>query len=143
MWMSDFLLDTNVISEWTKPAPNPGVVRWLEEVDEDRVRVSVASFAEISHGVERLADSARGERLQSWLEQELPERFEGRILDIDRAVAERWGVVVAGAQRAGRGLSTMDAFFAATALQHGLALVTRNSAHFQDLGLTLLNPWSS
>lgn len=123
---SDFLLDTNVLSEWVKPRPNLGVVRWLEDVDEDRVSLSVASFAEIRHGMERMPPGQRRDRLNSWLDDELPARFEGRVLAIDLPVAEMWGIVMAQAQTAGRGLSAMDAFFSATARHHGLTLVTRN-----------------
>ncbi|HLY65115.1 MAG TPA: type II toxin-antitoxin system VapC family toxin [Chloroflexota bacterium] len=138
---SDFLLDTNVLSEWVKPLPDAGVVEWLEEVDEDRVRLSVASFAEVRHGIERMSPGSRRERLAIWLHDELPARFEGRLLDIDRAVAQWWGILMADARRAGRGLSVMDGFFAATAKHYDLTLVTRNVRDFQSAGIALLNPW--
>jgi predicted nucleic acid-binding protein len=137
-----FLLDTNVISEWVKPRPDPQVVRWLADVDEDRVYISVASFAEIRFGIERLSPGARRQRLDAWLQDELPDRFEGRILAIDQRVAHAWGHVMARARRIGREWTTMDACFAATAETHRLTLVTRNTAHFGKLGLSLLNPWT-
>jgi predicted nucleic acid-binding protein len=138
-----FLLDTNVISEWVKPQPNPNVSAWLAEVDEDLVFLSVASFAEIRRGVELMPPGKRRERLAAWLAEDLPARFEGRILGIDRQVAETWGVVMARGHTAGLNLSVLDAFFAATAQVHKLTLVTRNVEHFLRLDVPLLNPWGS
>jgi len=75
-----FLLDTNVISEWVRPAPDPAVVRWLGEADEEQVFLSVASFAEIRHGVERMPAGRRREAVSAWLFSELPQRFRGARL---------------------------------------------------------------
>jgi predicted nucleic acid-binding protein len=138
-----YLLDTNVISEWVKPQPNPLVVDWLKQVDEERVFLSVASLAEIRRGVELAPPGKRRDRLATWLTGTLLARFEGRILDIDRRIAETWGIVMARGQRAGMHVGVLDAFFAATAEVHGLTLVTRNVADFLKLGVPLLNPWQS
>ena len=97
-----FLLDTNVVAAWIKPQPDRNVVSWLAEVDEDRVFLSVISFAEIRRGVELLPAGRRRERLATWLAEELPERFEERILDIDQQVAGTWGVVMARGRVDGR-----------------------------------------
>ena len=86
-----FLLDTNVVSDWTKPNPNPGLIAWLEEVDEDRVYLSVVTLTELRYGIERLAVGKRRKRLDDWLQHELPLRFEGRILSIDSTVADACG----------------------------------------------------
>ena len=136
-----FLLDTNVVSEWVKPTPDPGVVAWLAEVDEDRVFLSVVTLAELRHGVERLADGNRRRRLDIWLRDELPLRFEGRLLSVDQAVADRWGDVVARREAAGRPIGIMDAFIAATANVHGLKLVTRNAPDFRSAVKEIVNPW--
>ena len=136
-----FLLDTNVISEWVKPEPNPHVVEWLKEVAEDRVFLSVASIAEVRRGVELMPPGKRRDRLASWLTEDLPVRFDGRILDIDGRIAEAWGILMARGQKAGVNVGTLDAFFAATAEVHGLTLVTRNVRDFLKLGIRLLNPW--
>jgi predicted nucleic acid-binding protein len=136
-----YLLDTNLISEWVKPKPEPSVVAWLADIDEDRVFLSVVSFAEIRRGIEQMSPGRRRDRLVTWLANELPVRFEGRVLTIDRAVAESWGVLMARARRAGVGLGTVDAFFAATADVHGLTLATRNTSDFARLGISLFNPW--
>jgi predicted nucleic acid-binding protein len=136
-----FLLDTNVVSEWARPEPNPHVVTWLNEVDEDQVFLSVASLAEIRRGVELMDPGKRRDRLTDWLTKELPARFEGRILDVDRRIAEAWGVLMARGAKAGWNLGSLDGFFAATAEVHRLTLVTRNVQHFEKLGISLLNPW--
>jgi len=136
-----FLLDTNVVSEWTKPQPHSGVVAWLADVDEDRVFLSVVTLAEIRHGIERLPAGARKRRLDLWLRDELPLRFEGRMLPIDAVVANRWGELVARREAAGRPIGVIDAFIAATANVHGLQLVTRNEPDFQSVVEQIVNPW--
>lgn len=137
-----FLLDTNVVSEWMKPQPNPGMVAWLAEVDEDRTFLSVITLTELRYGVERMAAAKRKQRLNEWLEEELPLRFEGRVLAIDPAVADACGKIVARGEGIGRRIETMDAFIAATAEVHRLTVVTRNSSGFQPLVRSVLNPWT-
>src|SRR5229473_8033440 len=105
-----FLLDTNVVSEWTKPRPNAGVVAWLAEVDEDRIFVSVITLAEMRYGIERMAAGNRRRRLDEWLRHELPLRFEGRVLSIDAAIADAWGKIVARSEAVGRPIGVTDAF---------------------------------
>jgi hypothetical protein len=87
-WSVDFLLDTNAVSEWVKPRPDPGVIRWMESVDEDRVFLSVISLGELRYGVERMAAGARRRRLEEWLQEELLLQFEGRILPVDSNTAD-------------------------------------------------------
>ena len=137
-----FLLDTNVVSEWTKPRPNPGVVEWLEEVEENEVFLSVVTFAELRHGIERLPAGARRRRLDEWVSRELPLRFEERIVGVDGAIADEWGRIVARREARGRPIQAMDALIAATAQVHGLTLVTRNTADFQMTVKSVLNPWT-
>jgi predicted nucleic acid-binding protein len=136
-----FLLDTNVVSEWVKPEPNPHVIAWFTKVDEDRVFLSVACLAEIRRGIELMPPGRRRDRLVVWLAEDLATRFAGRILDIDSRIAETWGIVMARGQNAGTNVGILDAFFAATAEVHQLTLVTRNVQHFVTLGVPLLNPW--
>lgn len=136
-----FLLDTNAVSEWTKPRPNAGVVEWLAKVDEDEVFLSVVTFAELRHGIERLPAGVRRQRLDEWLRSELPLRFEGRIVGVDGAITDEWGRLVARREARGRPIHAMDALIAATAQVHGLTLVTRNAADFQAAVKSLLNPW--
>jgi predicted nucleic acid-binding protein len=137
-----FLLDTNVLSEPTKPRPNPGVLDWLGAADEDRLFVSVASLAELHFGVARLPVGKRRLRLFEWLVEELAERFRGRILPIDEQVAADWGRIVAQESLAGRVVGAMDAFIAATARAHELTLVTHNLRDFEQILPRIVNPWS-
>jgi predicted nucleic acid-binding protein len=136
-----FLLDTNVVSEWVRPRPDAGVVVWLAEVDEDRVFVSVITLAELRYGIERMAAGKRRTRLDGWLRNELPPRFEGRILSIDSATADAWGKIVARSEASGRPMSVTDAFIAATVEVHGLTLVTRNASDFETTLKSVVNPW--
>lgn len=138
----NFLLDTNVVSEWTKPRPDTGVMAWLADADEDRVFISVITLAELRHGIERLPAGARRDRLDVWLIEQLPSRFDARVLPIDAKTTNGWGHLIARREAQGRPIGTMDAFIAATAEQHDLALVTRNVADFDALGIRLINPWS-
>lgn len=136
-----YLLDTNVVSEWTKPRPNPGVVEWLAQVTEDEVFLSVVTFAELRHGIERLPAGRRRRRLDEWLRGELALRFEGRIVLIDGAIADEWGRLVARQEARGRPIAAMDGLIAATAQVHALTLVTRNATDFRVSVKTVLNPW--
>lgn len=137
-----FLLDTDVVSEWVKPRPEPRVAAWLAEADEDRVFLSVVTIGELRHGIERLSPGRRRERLDEWLRKELPRRFEGRVLPIDAAVADTWGSIVARRGRTGRPIGAMDALVAATAEVHALTLVTHNTADFRGTVTRLLDPWT-
>ena len=138
----NYLLDTNVVSEWTKPQPDAGVIKWLAEADEDRVFLSAVTLAEVRYGIELLPKGARRDRLSNWLRNELTERFAGRILPIDSSVAEVWGQLLARTQAVGRTLSIMDGFISATAEVHQMTVVTRNVTHFQGLGHPIFNPWT-
>ena len=137
----NFLLDTHVVSEWTKPQPNPGVVAWLANVDEDRVFISVITLAELRHGVEKMNAGTRRDRLDTWLSQQIPGRFDNRILTIDPETADHWGRIMARCQAAGRRMSSNDGFIAATARQHDMDLITRNTTDFETSGIRLINPW--
>jgi predicted nucleic acid-binding protein len=137
----NLLLDTNVLSEVQRPAPDLKVLGWLDAVDEDRVFISVASIAELRRGIALMDDGRRRDALAAWLANDLPGRFAGRILTIDLAVAGHWGDLMAQSRRSGVALSIMDGFFAATALAKDLTLVTRNIKDFASCGVPLLNPW--
>ncbi|MGO9486358.1 MAG: type II toxin-antitoxin system VapC family toxin [Rhodomicrobium sp.] len=137
-----FLLDTNAVSEWTKPKPDPGLSAWLDSTDEERIFLSVVTLAEIKFGIERLAAGRRRDTLESWLRDELISRFDGRLLSIDGQIAQAWGKIVASCAALGRPIGIMDGFIAATAAEHNLTLVTRNGADFANAKISLLNPWS-
>lgn len=139
--MIGFLLDTNCILELVRSKPSPAVLRWVEAADETLLYLSVLTMGEIRKGVMLKPAGARRTKLERWLATELETRFSGRILSIDGAVADRWSMVAAAAQRAGKALSAVDGLLAATALHHGLAIVTRNVADFEVAQVQVVNPW--
>ncbi|MGH3546231.1 MAG: type II toxin-antitoxin system VapC family toxin [Mycobacteriales bacterium] len=136
-----YLLDTNVVSEWTKPSPSSSVLRWFKQVDETTVFLSVITIAEIRQGIERLPHTRKRERLEVWLEDDLLTRFAGRVVDIDQRTAAAWGKTTAHAARNGTPIGAMDAFVAASATVHRLTIATRNSKDFAQTGLPLVDPW--
>ncbi len=138
-----FLLDTNVVSEWMKPRPSPAVVEWLATADEDRLFLSAVTLGELRYGVERLAKGQRRTQLENWLERDLIERFEGRLVAIDERVATAWGRLLAKADAAGKPMGAMDGFLAATSVIHSMTLVTRDVDDFAASGIRTLNPWES
>lgn len=139
--MNGFLLDTNCISEAVSAKPDPNVETWVRAVDQRLLYLSVLTLGEIRKGVAGLAQGRRRTLLENWLEIDLQSRFAGRILPVDAAIADRWGLLEADAKRRGKPLSTIDALLAATAIQHILTLVTRNVADFASLSIPVLSPW--
>ena len=136
-----FLLDTTDISEWTKPRPERRVVAWLEAADQECLHLSVLAFAEVRLGIERLPAGAKRDRLTLWLESDLARWFEGRIIGIDLEIARAWARLVARGGSVGGTPPILDAFMAATALVHGMTLVTRDRGAAAWLDVPVLNPW--
>jgi len=140
--VSAFLLDTNVISELLKPKPEPKVTTWTDATDEELLFLSVLTLGEIRKGVVLPPRNPRRTSLETWLSKDLPLRFSGRILDIDQEVAHRWGQISGLASARGVNLPVIDGLLAATAIQHNLTLVTRNTRDVAATGVTLFNPWT-
>ena len=140
--MNGFLLDTNVISEYSRrEMPHPGVVKWIQTTPESLQYVSVLTLAEIETGILRKDDGKRKRELQRWLDEDLQFRFAGRVLSFDQRVASRWAKLIAALLDKGRPLPTLDSQLAATALAHELTLVTRNTRDFDGAGVSIVNPW--
>ncbi|RWB78422.1 MAG: type II toxin-antitoxin system VapC family toxin [Mesorhizobium sp.] len=137
------LLDTNVLSEVTRPAPDTRVLEWLNELDEDRSFISVVSIAEIRRGVALMDEGRKREALAEWLARDLPQRFDQRVLPVDEAVALAWGDLMGLAKRRGRGPSSMDGMIAATAIARQLTLATRNTKDFEGFRIELFDPWNA
>ncbi|MBF0381698.1 MAG: type II toxin-antitoxin system VapC family toxin [Magnetococcales bacterium] len=133
-----YLIDTNVISEFVRSQPKKQVVTWVEKIPSQALFVSVLTLGEIRKGVEKIPDPSRREKIRLWLEQDLPDWFEDRILPVDPAVADRWGRLLA---EVGRSVSAIDSLLAATALHNELRIVTRNVNDFKFPGLEVVNPW--
>jgi predicted nucleic acid-binding protein len=139
--MSGFLVDTNCVSELVRQDPEQRVMDWFDAADERLLFLSVLTLGEIRKGSALLGQSKRRARLESWLEADLQTRFAGRILPIDAAIADRWGVLAARSQAKGKHLAVIDGLLAATALHHNLTVVTRNANDFADVQVSVLNPW--
>ena len=139
--MTGFLLDTNVPSELTRPKSDPQVEKWLDDADDDQLFFSVVSLGEIFKGLTILPESKRRQQLQRWIDETLRPWFEGRILPVSEPIAERWGILAGECQLKGRPLKVADGLIAATALEHGLTVVTRNVKDFSDLNVRVFNPW--
>lgn len=133
-----YLLDTNVVSEIARARPEPKVVRWFQSVPDSGLFLSVIAIGEIRKGIERLPYGSRREALRLWLERDVPSWFENRLLPVDVGVADRWGRLMAAA---GRTLPAADSLIAATALHHGLRVVTRNETDFDFPEVQVVNPW--
>lgn len=136
-----YLLDTCLISELVKREPNPAVMSWLDEQDEQKLFLSVLNLGELQKGISKLPDGARKSELQAWVALDLVERFTGRILEIDLETALCWGRLQGEAEQAGVKLPVMDSLIAATANEHGLVVVTRNVRDIERCGATVCNPW--
>jgi predicted nucleic acid-binding protein len=133
-----YLLDTNVLSELRRKTPDAAVLEWFARRPASTLYLSVLTFGELRKGIEGVLDAKRRMALTDWLETDLPAFFAGRILPVDAQVADRWGRLLSAA---GRPLPAIDSLLAASAAQHGLSMVTRNSRDFADLGLDVINPW--
>lgn len=136
-----YLLDTCVIFELVRPEPNPAVLAWVRDCEEEALFLSVVTIGELEKGIAKVADSSRKKKLASWIRNDLAARFQSRILPVDLQVAARWGVLVGESERRGVPLPVIDSLIAATSLQHDLTVVTRNTADFERWGARCFNPW--
>ena len=134
-----FLLDTVIVSELRKRQSDRGVVAWISAQQEDRLYLSVVTLGEIERGIEkrRRSDPEFADTLTSWLEH-LTRIYAERILSVTPGVARRWGRLSAQLRHDGA-----DLLIAATALTHGLKVVTRNTSDFEPTGVGIINPFSS
>ncbi len=135
------IFDTNVISELVAAQPDPKVIQWIEAVDPEAIFLSVITIGELQKGIEKLPESKRKELLNAWLHEDLLTRFQDHILSIHPETMLLWGTLNAQLEAAGRPIPAMDALLAASAKQHHCTLVTRNTAHFENAGIPVKNPW--
>ena len=138
--MSGFLLDTNVVSELVKPAPEPRVIVFL--TSQTDLWLSTIVLHELDFGLNLLPRGRRRDRLSSVLSTFLSE-YSDQIIPVDRREAEQAAAMRAQARRLGRVLYLADALIAGTAKVHDLSLATRNVMDFNDLGVEVTNPWES
>ena len=139
--MTGWLLDTNVLSELRRPKPNQSVVRFVASKPLDLLFVSAVTFAEIRFGIESVPDFTRRSALSDWLAHKVRPMFEQRTLPISEDVMFKWRLLVEVGRKAGHTFSQPDLIIAATALHHGLTVVSRDTSDFRKAGAPVLNPW--
>jgi predicted nucleic acid-binding protein len=139
--VTGYLLDTNIPSEFSRDRPEPRVVQWLKAQPVSMLFLSAVTIGEIRRGLIVLPQSKRRTELESWFHTDLLVWFRGRILPVTDSIADRWGVLDGQCQLKGMPLNTADGMIAATALEHDLAVVTRNIKDFAGLGVEVFNPW--
>jgi predicted nucleic acid-binding protein len=138
----NYLLDTCVLSEFTRRQPDEGVIGWLNAIADANLFISVITVGEIQHGIERLPDSHRKTELLAWMNNGLLKRFAGRMIVIDVATMVMWGCLYARLEATGQPMGVMDSLIAASALQNNLIVTTRNVADFLPCGVQVINPWA-
>ena len=136
-----FLLDTNVPSELRRPKPDSRVASWLQAANDDLLYLSVISIGEFCKGIAVHPEQHRRADLQRWLDAVLRPWFADRVLPVSEAIAERWGILDGECQLKGQRVAAPDGLIAATAIEHGLVLVTRNVDDFAGLDVDIFNPW--
>lgn len=137
----NYLLDTCVLSEFTRHSPSEKVVRWVDSIDEEKLFLSAITIGEIQRGIARLPESHRKTELLVWMNNGLLQRFGERILPLDSQIMFLWGSITARTESSGQSIPVMDSLIAATALQNNLIIVTRNVSDFLPCGVQLINPW--
>ena len=138
-----FLLDTNVVSDGMKPQPDKVVLGWLQNTPSSQTFLSVITIGEITRGINKQTGTKRSIEISKWLETDLIPHFAGRILPIGETTMRVWGSIYAQATNLGHTPPLMDSLLAATAIEHGLILVTRNTKDIALLPVTTLNPWTT
>ncbi|MGJ0504088.1 MAG: type II toxin-antitoxin system VapC family toxin [Methylocystis sp.] len=140
--MSGWLLDTNVLSELRRPRPNQNVVDFVASKPLDRIYISAVTFAEIRFGIEILPDPLRRAELHDWLTLRVRPLFSQRTLPVSEDVMLKWRMLVEEGRKSRHTFSQPDLIIAATALLHGLTVVTRDVGDFEKALAPVINPWT-
>jgi predicted nucleic acid-binding protein len=137
----NYLLDTCVLSAFTRRQREEKVIHWMESVDEEKLFISVITIGEIQHGIERLPESHRKTELLVWMNNGLVKRFEQRIIPLDMLAMFLWGSLTGRMESTGQSMAVMDSMIVTTALQNNLIIATRNVTDFLPCGVQVINPW--
>ena len=141
--MTGWLLDTNVLSELRRGRPHRKVLAFVGEQRLELLYVSTVTLAEIRFGIELVSDANRRAELNAWLTHRVRPLFEQRVLDVSEDVLFKWRLLVEEGRKSGHTYSQPDLFIAATALHHGLTVVSRDTREYQRAGAVVFNPWES
>ena len=136
------LLDTNILAELVKPNGNPAVKAALDEIPTANVFLSVLTVGEIVKGIALLAPGRKKKHLTKWLAG-IENQYGERVLPLDVETARIWGELTARTQKSGVVIPPTDGLLAATALRHGLHVMTRNTKHFEASGALVIDPWQN
>jgi predicted nucleic acid-binding protein len=136
-----YLLDTCVISEVIKREPNKNVISWLQAQNEANLFLSILTFGEIQKGIQKNPDQNRKNKLKIWVEEDLKQRFENRIIPIDLKVVTNWGSIQGLAELAGKSMPTLDGLIAVSGLTYNCTVATRNISDMEKSTAELFNPW--
>ncbi|MGJ7555962.1 type II toxin-antitoxin system VapC family toxin [Variovorax sp. RB2P76] len=139
--MKGWLLDTNILSELRRARPEPKVVAFISAQPLDSLFVSAVTFAEIRFGIELIEDMHKRASLKDWLNLQLRPMFENRVLPVSEDIMFKWRLLVEEGRKSGHTFPQPDLIIAATALHHGLAIVSRDTGGFVKTGAMLVNPW--
>ena len=141
--IEQYLLDTCILSEYIRKQPEMKVIQWLDLQLEDSLFISAMSIGEIKKGIVKIESSQpqKSKKLNDWLSS-LVERFEPRIIALDRQILIQWGELCGNFEKSGRKLPVIDSLIASTAIANELTLVTRNEGDFNDIEFSLYNPWN-
>ena len=141
--MTGWLVDTNVLSELRRARPAPKVIAFVAAQPLESLYVSTVTFAEIRFGIELIADLNRRGELNDWLTHKVRPMFEQRVLPVSEDIMFKWRLLVEDGRKAGHTFSQPDLIIAATALEHGLTIVTRDTGDYERARAPVLNPWTA
>ncbi len=139
--MTGWLLDTNVLSELRRPRPSSKVLAFVAAQPLDRLFISAVTLAELRFGIELVTDATRRAELTDWLTLKVRPMFEQRVLPVTEDIMFKWRLLVEEGRKTGHTFSQPDLIIAATGLQHGLTVVTRNTDDYAKARVSLFNPW--
>jgi hypothetical protein len=138
-----WLLDTNILSELRRPEPERKVLAFVAAQPLDLLYISAVALAEIRFGIELVTDATKRAELNDWLTHMVRPMFEQRVLPVTEDVMFKWRLLVEDGRQAGHTFSQPDLIIAATALQHGLAVVSRDTSDYERARVPVLNPWTA
>ncbi len=137
------LLDTNVLSELRRPKPEPKVVAFIEAQPLSQLHISVVTLAELRFGIELVSEPQRRAELNDWLAHKVRPMFHERILPVIEDIMLKWRLLVEEGRKSGHTFSQPDLIIAATAVEHGLTVVTRDCSDFDKARVPVINPWKA